>query len=93
MIGAEGRRCVHRVLAWNEYEVALQDKLREEVEEFLEDPCQEEMADIMEVLECLAEFYSIDLYDMETAKEVKAARRGSFRDRIFLEEIQDKEEV
>ena len=72
-----------------EYEAALVSKLREEVEEFIEDPCKEEMADILEVLDCLMELYNIDPYAVETAKQAKAHTRGSCKKRICLEEVTD----
>ena len=91
IIEAQGRSHTSRVLFSDvEYEAALVSKLREEVEEFIEDPCKEEMADILEVLDCLMEFYSIDPYAVETAKQAKAHTRGSFKKRIYLEEVTDK---
>ena len=64
----------------------LNVKLREEVEEFLKDDNPEEMADILEVLEALAESKNINWQDIVAIKKSKAEKRGRFKKRIILEE-------
>ncbi len=68
----------------DEYGVRLRDKLREEVQEFLDsesDP--EELADILEVLYALAEQAGTDRQQLEKLRAAKAEERGSFGDRII----------
>tara|TARA_R110002020_G_scaffold65196_2_gene172288 strand:+ start:935 stop:1246 length:312 start_codon:yes stop_codon:yes gene_type:complete len=71
----------------DEYEQKLWEKLNEEVGEFKQMPCDEEMADILEVLGAIVEHYNLDPYEVETAQQAKAGARGSFRERTILEEV------
>ena len=87
IIKERGGECTHHVADWREYETRLKDKLYEETEEFFEEPCKEEMADIQEVLEALMAFYSIDPYEMETAKLDKRGTRGGFMNRVVLDTV------
>tara|TARA_Y100000034_G_scaffold135472_1_gene207528 strand:+ start:1821 stop:2132 length:312 start_codon:yes stop_codon:yes gene_type:complete len=87
IIKKQGGECTHHIADWREYEKRLRDKLYEEVEEFFEEPCKEEMADIQEVLEALMVFYSIDPYDMETTKLNKRGTRGAFATRLVLDTV------
>jgi len=90
IIKKSGRDCAFRVLEGDgEYEEALKGKLLEEVGEFFEDPCEEELADIFEVLEALAQFYSIDLYSTENIRQAKSFGTGAFAERVYLEEVFD----
>lgn len=73
-----------------EYEQRLKDKLQEEVQEFYEDPCILEMADVLEVLDAMAKFYKLDTYELESDKATKRWARGGFEDRVILEEVKDK---
>jgi|2_EtaG_2_1085320.scaffolds.fasta_scaffold04427_4 predicted house-cleaning noncanonical NTP pyrophosphatase (MazG superfamily) len=73
-----------------EYEEALWNKLDEEVAEFKQDVCEEEAADVLEVVGAIVQFYGYNLYDVETAKQIKADTRGRFEGRVILEEVSDK---
>ena len=44
----------------------------------------------MEVVDAIIQFYGYSLYDVETAKQMKADARGRFEGRIILEEVFDK---
>jgi predicted house-cleaning noncanonical NTP pyrophosphatase (MazG superfamily) len=66
-----------------EYEEALTRKLHEEIDEFLENPCIEEAADILEVLHAICDFKKIDLKMLEEVRQKKAEERGSFKQRII----------
>ncbi len=87
IIAKAGKGSSHHIADDKEYEQKLWEKLKEEVEEFKFVPCEEEMADILEVMEAIAVFYGLDPYDVETAKQVKAGTRGSFKGRVILEEV------
>jgi predicted house-cleaning noncanonical NTP pyrophosphatase (MazG superfamily) len=64
----------------------LYEKLEEEIREFKEKPSLEEFADIMEVLEALAKFHDFHLNKIKEVKANKKFNRGSFDNRIILEE-------
>ncbi len=85
IIEKDGRTCKTHILTDEEYIVALEKKLNEEVAEYQKDKNLEEMADVLEVLQaiCLARGYSLD--ELEALREKKANSRGGFSKKIFLE--------
>ena len=87
IIKEAGKECAYHVADEKEYYAKLRDKLREEVEEFLEDPCLEEAADILEVLEAIL---SREKYRSVRAEQIaKRVTRGGFEKRIILEAVKD----
>ena len=88
IIAAEGKQLKSRVLDDTEHLEALLQKLEEEVAELLEARNVEELADVHEVLLALAEMLKISPEELETVRAGKAAKRGSFKKRIFLEEVE-----
>lgn len=73
----------------NDFELAnyLHKKLEEEVNEFLEDPSIEELADIKEVLTALAEIMGYATDELEFVRFCKRQERGGFSNGIILEEV------
>jgi predicted house-cleaning noncanonical NTP pyrophosphatase (MazG superfamily) len=69
IIKKSGKTCKTRQLSDREYRHCLNEKLREEVDEFLESPCIEEIADIIEVLEALSTNLSSELSEVIEIKE------------------------
>lgn len=69
-----------------EYWRKLKEKLQEEIEEFQKDESPEEFADILEVMDAIAEFKNFDRKTIEEIKAKKARERGKFRERIILDE-------
>ena len=88
IIEADGKTCKTRILSDEEYIVALESKLGEEVEEYQTDKTLEEMADVLEVLRaiCIARGYSLD--ELEALSAKKADERGGFADKILLEYVE-----
>ena len=72
-----------------EFFTKLKEKLQEEVGEFLENPCAEEIADIQEVLDALAFSVGSDVAKVANIKEEKAASRGRFYTGYILEMVED----
>ena len=70
----------------------LRKKLSEEVKEYLEDPCKEELADIIEVIDALAQSEGFTLPDILKIKKRKKEERGGFTDRLFLESVTEGED-
>ncbi|UUV18317.1 nucleoside triphosphate pyrophosphohydrolase [Fusobacteria bacterium ZRK30] len=71
-----------------EYLEALRAKINEEVEEFYETPSIEEMADILEVLRALGDYYGFSEDKIEKARIEKDRKRGAFKRRIILEKVE-----
>lgn len=90
IIRKSGKKFSMHVATEQEYEEALWNKLDEEVAEFKSAVCEEEAADVLEVIEAITKFYGLDPYAVETARQVKAGARGSFSSRIILEEVTEK---
>ena len=80
---------VRPVASEEEYVVKLKEKLQEEVDEFFDNPCAEEMADIQEVLDALSHHIGATAMQIITVKETKAQERGCFYDGIILESVED----
>lgn len=68
----------------DEYDIFLRKKLQEEVVEFLENPCLEEMADIVEVLEAFCDKMNTSLEEMEQVRQSKANTRGKFQEKLIM---------
>jgi predicted house-cleaning noncanonical NTP pyrophosphatase (MazG superfamily) len=86
---ADGKKLKSRVLNDEEHLEALLKKLEEECRELIEARNIEEMADVHEVLNALAETLNITKEELEKVRATKANKRGGFQQRIFLEEVED----
>ena len=69
-----------------EYWQKLKEKLFEEMEEFRKDENMEEFADLLEVIDAIADYKRFDRNEVKNVREKKAAERGKFKDRIILDE-------
>lgn len=69
-----------------EYWQKLKEKLREEIEEFIEAESVEELADVFEVINAIQGVKKFDSKELIRVMKQKAEARGGFRDRIILEE-------
>ena len=87
VIESSGKKYSSHIADENEYKEELLKKVYEELEEFNEKPCEEEMADIFEVLEGIMVVYGIDVDKMLDIKEQKIRDRGAFEKRIVLEKV------
>jgi len=71
-----------------EYQERLETKLLEEVKEFLDEPCNEEAADVLEVFEALLKAHGIALSNVIDARFKKAESKGRFNDGVVLEWVE-----
>ena len=91
IIEESGRTCHYHVSSRDEYEMWLFEKMKEEMQEFIDNPCYEEAADIFEVFCSLCSLHSLDVDSVASAAVDKRERTGSFSDRIILEEVATRE--
>lgn len=84
IIENQGERVNIRILEKEEYALALERKLDEEVREYHEAQNVEELADILEVVLALAENLGSSREALMEVYREKHEKRGGFRDRIFL---------
>ena len=71
-----------------EYWNKLKEKLKEEVSEFVEESNEEELADILEVINNIYEFKNFDKKKLEELRKEKNQKRGGFKERIILDEVE-----
>lgn len=88
LIESDGKKCVTHILSEKEYITALETKLDEEVAEYHADKNLEEMADVLEVPRtiCIAKGYTLE--ELEQLRAKKAAEKGEFEEKIFLEYVE-----
>ena len=91
IIQEKGETPVFRTLDDGEFARCLEEKLREEVEEFLAEKSLGELGGILEVLEELAHSLGWTDREIRQAKDEKAQRNGVFRERLFLEKVIEEE--
>lgn len=87
IIRADGKRLKGRILNDEEHVEALLKKVEEELAELREARNVEELADLHEVLLGLADALGISREQLEKVRSDKAAKRGGFQQKIFLEEV------
>lgn len=78
-----GRKCEWEVLSDKEYLARLDEKLQEELDEYMEDKSLEELADLLEVLMAVAEARG-SFAEVERIRQKKREKRGGFEKRILL---------
>lgn len=89
IIERDGRKAVIRILEEKELIKCLEDKLQEEVNEYIDDRSVEELADILEVIYALCKVKGVSKEQLERTREIKAIARGTFDEGIFLEYVED----
>ena len=76
--------------------MSLKNKLLEEVKEVInskdEQELCEELADLFEVIKCIAKFYKIAFSEIIKTAEKKVIEKGSFENRIYISSIQIEED-
>jgi predicted house-cleaning noncanonical NTP pyrophosphatase (MazG superfamily) len=87
IIESSGKDFKYHIADEKEYENLLVKKLQEEVEEFTENPCVEEIADILEVIESLIDILGYSKEEVLEIKEKKKNDRGAFNKGIVLEKV------
>ncbi len=86
IIKAKGNTCDVYVAEEAEYRERLAAKLREEVEEFLEEEAIEELADVLEVVHALVRAQGSTLEELEAIRSQKKHERGGFEKRLVLKQ-------
>lgn len=78
-----------RILDNIEYTSELRKKLKEEVDEYLSSTELEELADIVEVIDALAENQGSSLEAVLDIKQAKRCKNGAFQKKIFMISVDD----
>ncbi len=89
MISANGGNAKIKFLNDDEYKNALENKLIEECNEVISakdlESKKEELADVLEVIHSISNFFGVSFEKIEKIRESKKKSRGGFESRIFLE--------
>ena len=91
IIEKNGEKPITRILDNAEYNEELIKKLNEEYHEVVEadeESIIEELADMLEVMESIAELHNKTLEDILATKEKKKINRGGFSKKLYLKGVE-----
>lgn len=80
---------ITRILSDEEYLKELNIKIQEELKEYLESGDVEELADLEEVLRAILDAQNISYEEFEEIRNKKVQKRGAFKEKIYLEGVQE----
>lgn len=89
IISESGKIAVCRNLSQEQYIEELDKKLNEECAEYQADKSIDELADILEVIHAIVEARGYSIAELEKVRSEKADKCGKFKDRNFLEKVED----
>ena len=93
IIASTGKKFSTRVLNEEEYITELKKKSFEELQEYVETTNQadaiEELADLLEIMHALADYHGSSIEEVEKVRQEKAVKRGGFKEKIYLIEVED----
>ena len=92
IIEKAGKTSVTHTLSDDEYISELDLKLNEECAEYQTDKSIEELADMLEVMYAIAEARGWSVSELESVRREKAEKRGGFKDKTYLEYVEDENE-
>ena len=88
IIEEDGKWCLTRkVQSVDEHMSMLKDKIAEEAQEFIENPCYEEAADMLEVIKAFCFLSDLKFNLVVEAAEDKKLKRGGFYRGIILQRV------
>lgn len=89
IIEKSGKTVIVEILDDISYKKLLDEKLQEELKEYLCSGSVEELADIAEVIYAILDYKNISIDEFESIRKGKAEERGAFKDRMLLWEVID----
>ena len=89
IIKESGKSCEYHTANYDEYKARLYEKMREELDEFINTPCYEEAADMYEVFSAICNLHDLDIDDVMLVTMAKRDQRGGFSGRIILEKVDE----
>ncbi|WP_318617097.1 nucleoside triphosphate pyrophosphohydrolase [Sporosarcina sp. YIM B06819] len=93
IIEKSGKTFTTHLLNDTEYITEINNKLGEELAEYLETTTTadalEELADLLELIHAAAVYHGSTFEELEKVRVEKAVQRGGFNERIFLLEVED----
>lgn len=93
IIKANGQKGYFRVLEDDEFKAKLNEKLCEELREYLNskstDEAVLELADLSEIMDAILKQNGVSREKFEALKQEKRIKHGGFQKKIFLEKVED----
>jgi predicted house-cleaning noncanonical NTP pyrophosphatase (MazG superfamily) len=89
IIEQSGKSCICETLSDEQYIKMLNEKLLEEVKEYLENETVEELADIGEVMHAILAYKKVSIEEFQKTRLEKLETRGGFMDKILLKEVRE----
>jgi len=87
IIMKSGKRVTIEILDDKDYKKYLDEKLKEELNEYYSTDNAEELADLVEIIYAILKYKNIDISEFEKIRIKKALERGGFDKRILLKEV------
>lgn len=91
IIKNNGKTPTTRILPEEEYIKEICNKTQEELTEYIEAKTKpdklEELSDLLELINALAEHEGTTLEEIDEIRKKKAEERGGFQNRIFLQDV------
>ncbi|MBT2686757.1 nucleoside triphosphate pyrophosphohydrolase [Bacillus sp. ISL-47] len=93
IIERTGKKYETKILDQSEFIKELKKKSFEELEEYINaknhEEALEELADLLEIIHTLAETHDASIEKVEELRKHKAEKRGGFKEKIFLNEVEE----
>lgn len=87
IIEKNGKKAIVEELGDQACKKYLDEKLREELEEYLASDSVDELADMVEVIYAILKCKGVDANDFVSIRKRKAKERGAFDKRLLLKEV------
>jgi predicted house-cleaning noncanonical NTP pyrophosphatase (MazG superfamily) len=90
IIEKSGKKAIVQKLDDEAYKKFLDEKLGEELQEYLDSDSVDELADLVEVIHSILKYKRIEITGFYGIQKKKAEERGAFEKRLLLKEVIEK---
>lgn len=87
IINNAGKKCVVEILSDELLIKKLNEKLLEEIQEYLQSEQIDELADVVEVIYAILDYKNVSFQQFERIRLDKYEKSGGFKDKLLLTEV------